>query len=96
MNETAAARPGITRRPGPVTGESPAYSKAVTPPKPRLLHHFFTPLHKRPLPEIRTETFLSGGKSVKKMNESALSGSLYDFERRFDQRRALEWMQENW
>ncbi|XP_028991421.1 elongation of very long chain fatty acids protein 6-like [Betta splendens] len=29
------------------------------------------------------------------MNESALSG-LYDFERRFDDRRAQEWMQANW
>nr|XP_046232837.1 elongation of very long chain fatty acids protein 6-like [Scatophagus argus] len=32
------------------------------------------------------------------MNESELSSPLaeYDFERRFDERRALEWMQENW
>ncbi|XP_039990498.1 elongation of very long chain fatty acids protein 6-like [Xiphias gladius] len=33
-----------------------------------------------------------------KMNESELGSALaeYDFERRFDERRALEWMQENW
>lgn len=32
------------------------------------------------------------------MNESELSSppAEYDFERRFDERRALEWMQENW
>ncbi|XP_051273691.1 elongation of very long chain fatty acids protein 6 [Dicentrarchus labrax] len=32
------------------------------------------------------------------MNESELSSPIteYDFERRFDERRALEWMQENW
>ena len=33
-----------------------------------------------------------------KMNESASGSPLeeYDFERRFDEREALEWMQENW
>ena len=35
---------------------------------------------------------------VMKMNESASGSPLeeYDFERRFDEREALEWMQENW
>lgn len=33
------------------------------------------------------------------MNESEPSSyplTVYDFERRFDERRAMEWMQENW